>query len=176
MIFQNEKPSLQIIKEKVKKVEKLTFFQRGYSRILVQNWPFFNLFFCLGNIGQENEFSDTLERKNAFLGYKNKQLKNSKNCHFSSFYCLGNIGQENVFYVILELKKRLSRLYKKEVEKVEKLTFFQRGQSTVLVQNLAISTFFCLDNKGQGNVFYDILELKNAFLGYIKRKLKKAKI
>ena len=27
------------------------------------------------NIGQENVFYDILERKNAFLGYKNKKLK-----------------------------------------------------------------------------------------------------
>ena len=40
---------------------------------------------------------------------------------------LGNIGQENVFHDILEWKKRLSRLYKKEDQKVEKLTFFQEG-------------------------------------------------
>ena len=33
--------------------------------VLVQNWPFFHLFF-LGNIGQENVFHDVLERKNAF--------------------------------------------------------------------------------------------------------------
>ena len=40
---------------------------------------------------------------------------------------LGNVSQENVFYDILERKKRLSRLYKQQVQKVEKLTFFQRG-------------------------------------------------
>ena len=34
--------------------------------------------FFLGNIGQENVFSDILERKNAFLGYKNKKFKKSK--------------------------------------------------------------------------------------------------
>ena len=45
--------------------------------VLVQNWPFFH-FFLLGNIGQENVFYDILERKNAFLAYKNKKLKNSK--------------------------------------------------------------------------------------------------
>ena len=38
--------------------------------VLVQKWPFFQLFF-LGNIAQENVFYDILERKNAFLGYKN---------------------------------------------------------------------------------------------------------
>ena len=39
---------------------------------------FFNFFFS-GNIQQENVFYDILKRKNAFLGYKNKKLKKSKN-------------------------------------------------------------------------------------------------
>ena len=50
--------------------------------VLVQNWPFFQLFF-LANIGQENVFYDTLERKKNFLGYKNSKFKKSKNGHFS---------------------------------------------------------------------------------------------
>ena len=73
----------------------------------------------MGNIGQENVFYDILERKNAFLGYKNKNFKKSKNWHFSKgvnpsfwsknghFFQLffwGNIGQENVFYHILQRK------------------------------------------------------------------------
>ena len=45
---------------------------------LVQKWQFFQLFFFF-NIGQENVFYDILEQKNAFLGYKNKKLKKSKN-------------------------------------------------------------------------------------------------
>ena len=45
--------------------------------VLVQNRPFFHLFF-LGNIGKENVFYDILERKNAFLGYKNNKFKKSK--------------------------------------------------------------------------------------------------
>ena len=39
----------------------------------------FSILFFLGNIGQENEFYDILERKNAFLGNKNKKFKKSKN-------------------------------------------------------------------------------------------------
>ena len=73
----------------------------------------------LGNIGEENVFYDILERKNAFLSYKSKKFKKSKNGHFSkgvnpwfwsknghfsNFFFLGNIGQENVFYDILEGK------------------------------------------------------------------------
>ena len=39
---------------------------------------YFSKFF-FGNIGHENVFYNILERKNAFLGYKNKKLKKSKN-------------------------------------------------------------------------------------------------
>ena len=35
--------------------------------------------FFLGNKSQENEFYDILERKNAFLRYKKKKFKQSKN-------------------------------------------------------------------------------------------------
>ena len=86
--------------------------------VLVQKWPALPLFF-LSNIGQENVFYDILERKNAFLSYKNKKFKSrkihifpkglthgfwSKNGHFSNFSFLGNMGQENVFNDILERK------------------------------------------------------------------------
>ena len=49
--------------------------------VLVRKWKFFQLFF-LGNIGQENVFYDILERKNAFLSYKNNKFKKSKNWDF----------------------------------------------------------------------------------------------
>ena len=86
--------------------------------VLLQKWPFFQFFF-LGNIGQESVFYDILEQKNAFLSYKNKKFKKSKNWNFSKgvnrcfgsknghFFnplFVGNIGQENVFYHILERK------------------------------------------------------------------------
>ena len=46
--------------------------------VLVQKWPFFHLFF-LGNIGQEMSFAILLNKKKAFLGYKNKNFKTLKN-------------------------------------------------------------------------------------------------
>ena len=108
--------------------------------VFVQKWPFFQLFF-LGNIGQENVFYDILERKNAFLGYKNKKSKNtknwhfckgvnpwfwSKNGHFSNFFFLGNIGQENVFYDILERKNAFLG-YKNKKSKKSKNWHFSKG-------------------------------------------------
>ena len=35
--------------------------------------------FFKNNVGQENVFYDILERKDGFLGYKNKKFKQSKN-------------------------------------------------------------------------------------------------
>ena len=45
---------------------------------------------------------------------------------FQLFF-LGNIGHENVFYDILERKNAFLGYKKKEVQKVEKMTFFQSG-------------------------------------------------
>ena len=94
----------------------------------------FSAFFCVGNIGQENLFYDILERKNGFLGYKNKKFKKSKKWHFS------------------------------------------KGVSPRFWSTIGhFSTFYCLSNIGQENLFYDILERKNAFLGYKNKKFKKSK-
>ena len=68
--------------------------------VLVQNWLFFYICF-LGNIGQENETYDILERKTAFLGYKNKKFKKSKNWHFSKGVspCVwSKIGHFTIFF------------------------------------------------------------------------------
>ena len=85
--------------------------------VLVQKWPFFQRFF-LGNIGQENVFYDILERKNAFLGYKNKKFKKSKIYSFPrglthgfgpkmvifSTFLVGNTGHKNILNDIVERK------------------------------------------------------------------------
>ena len=46
----------------------------------------------------------------------------------------------------------------------------------VLVQKWPFFNFFFLGNIGQEHVFYDILERKNAILGYKKRSSKTRKI
>ena len=74
----------------------------------VQKWPFFKLFFK-GSIGQEIVFYDVLERKNAFLGYKNKKFKNSKNWHFSKgvkpWFWSKNGHFSNFFFLVIEARK-----------------------------------------------------------------------
>ena len=101
----------------------------------------FSNFYFLGNIGQENVFDDILEPKNAFLGYKNKKFKKSKNGHFSkginpwfwsknghfsNFFFLGNIGEENVFDDILKPKNAFLGYHKKKF-KQSRNWYFSKG-------------------------------------------------
>ena len=44
----------------------------------------------------------------------------------------------------------------------------------VLVQTRSFFHVFFVDNIGQENVFYDILDQKNVFLGYKNKKFKKS--
>ena len=145
--------------------------------VLVQNWPFFHLVF-LGNIGQDNVFYEILVRRNAFLGYKNK-FKKSKNWHFWSkighFFnlaFLASIVQESVFYDILERRNAFLR-YKNNKFKKSKNWHFFKGVSPLFWSKFGhFSTLFFLGNVGRDFLFYDILERKNAFLGYKNNKFK----
>ena len=78
-------------------------------------------------------------------------------------------------YDILERKKRLSRLLKHKVQKVEKIDIFPKGLNHDFRPKMAIFPTFFLANIGQQNVFYHILERKNAILGYKNKKSRKYK-
>ena len=89
----------------------------------------FSYLFREGNIAQEQVFYDILEGQNAFLRYKNKKFKKSKDWdffkgvnpwfwpkigHFFHLFCEGNIG-------LCVLR------YSSTVKEVAKLGFVQRG-------------------------------------------------
>ena len=81
-IFQNEKTSFQAIKTRSSKRGKIAIFPKRLVYGFGQKLAIFQNFF-LRNMIEENVFLDILERKNSFLGYKNKNFKKWKNCHFS---------------------------------------------------------------------------------------------
>ena len=124
--------------------------------VLVQKWPFFQLYF-LGNIGHENVFDDILGPKNAFLGYKNKQFKMSKNWpfskgvnpwfwpkegHYSNFFFFANIGQENIFDDILERKNVFLGYKNKKFKKSENWHFSKGVNPWFSSENGHFSNFF----------------------------------
>ena len=93
---------------------------------------------------------------------------------FPTFF-LGNIGLENVLYDVLEPKNAFLG-YKNIKFKNSKNWHFSKGVNPCFwSKNGHFSNFFFLANIGQENVFYDILERKNAFLAYKNMKLKKSK-
>ena len=83
--------SFTIFKKRSSKIRKIDIFPKGLTHCFgSKNNHFLNVFF-LGSIGQKNVFYDILERKNAFLGYKNKKFKKSKIDIFAKGlnYCFG---------------------------------------------------------------------------------------
>ena len=94
---------------------------------------------------------------------------------FFKLFFLGNIGQENVFYDILERKNTFLG-YKNMKSKKSKNWHFSKGVNPWFwSKNGHFSNFYFLGNIGQENVFYDILEPKNAFLGYKNKNFKNSK-
>ena len=188
-ILDRKNASLGYKNKKLKK-SKNSHFSKGVNPWFWSKNGQFSNFFFLGNIVQKNFFYDILERKNAFLGYKNKKFKKSKNSHFSkgvnpwfwskngqfsNFFFLGNIVQKNFFYDILERKNAFLG-YKNKKFKKSKNSHFSKGvNSWFWSKNGHFSNFFFLGNFRQKNVFYDILEPKNAFIGYKHKKFKKSK-
>ena len=66
------------MKTKISESRKIYIFPKRLTNDFGPKTAIFPFFF-LANLGQENVFSDILERKNAFLRYKNKKFKNTKN-------------------------------------------------------------------------------------------------
>ena len=60
----------------------MDIFPNGLTHGFEPKMAIFPTFF-FWHLWKENFFNDILERKNGFLGYKNKKFKKSKNWHFS---------------------------------------------------------------------------------------------
>ena len=69
----------------------------------------------------------------------------------------------------------LLKAIKTRSPKSRKIDIFPKGLTHGFGPIMAIFTIFFLGEIGKQNVFYDILEPKNAFLGYKNKKSKKMK-
>ena len=132
-------------------------------------------------------FYDILERKNGFLGYKKRSSKSRKidifpkglthgfgpkMAIFPTSFFLGKIGEENVFYYILQRKYAFLGYKNKRFKKSKNWNCSKGVNPWFWCKNGHFFNFFFLGNIGQEKVFYDILERKNAFLGYKNKKFK----
>ena len=134
-------------------------------------------------------FYDILQLKNAFLDYKNKKFKMSKNwdfskwisqwfwskiCHFSILFFFLNIAQDNVFYDILERKSAFPDNKNKKLKKSNNWDFSKGVSQWFWTKSGHFSMFF-LGYIKQENIFCFLLGGKNAFLDYKNNKFKTSK-
>ena len=142
-IFQNAKTPFQAIKKRISKSWKFFFFPRGLTHVFgpkVVSFPTF----VLGNIGQENVCDYILERKNAFLGYKNKYFKQLKNFHFSK-------GVNLWFW---------------SKKKTRKVCSFPKGLVHGFSQKCNLRHSFFLFKKRPSKVLNDVVDRQIAFVDY----------
>ena len=156
--------------------------------VLVQKLLSYQLFF-LRNKGQKSIFYDILEQRNAFLGYKNNKLKcrkidifpkglthgfGPKMTIFSTLFSQAIQGRQMSF-TILQNEKTPFQAIKTKSSNSRKIKIFPTGLTHGFCPKMAIFPTFFLGNISQENIFYDILERKNSFLGYKNTTLKKWK-
>ena len=89
---------------------------------------------------------------------------------FFQLFFLGNKGHENVFYDILERNHTLLA-FKTNNFKKSKNWHFPKGLTHGFGLKMAIFQLFFSGNIRQENVFYYILERKNAFLDQKKHEV-----
>ena len=142
--------------------------------VSVQRLPFFQPSF-LGNKGKENVFYYNLERKNAFLGYKNKKFKKWKNWQFSKGVNRRFWSKNGYFWNFFFLRNKALLGYKnKTFKKSKNWHFSKRVNRWFWSKNCHLFQPSFLGNIEKKNVFYYNQERENAFLGYKNKKFKKS--
>ena len=89
---------------------------------------------------------------------------------FFQLIFLGNFDQENFFCDILERENAFLRYKNKKFKEPKNWHFSKRVNQWFWSKNGHFFNFSFLSYLGHENVFYDILERKNAFLGYKNKK------
>ena len=188
-IFLNEKTLFQAIKTTSSKSRKIDIFPKGLTHSFGPKKAIFPIFF-LGNIGQENVLYDILERKKTlFQAIKTRSSKSRKidvflkgltfmvfvqKWPFFQFFFQA-IQTSKMSFTIFYIEKTPFQAIKTRSSKSRKIDIFPKGLTHGVGPKMAIFPTFFLGNIGHQNVFCDILERKNVFLGYKNKKFKQWK-
>ena len=124
-ILQRKSNFLGYKNKKFKKSKNWHFSKGDNPWFWSKKGHFSNFFFW--HYRQKKVVYDIQERENPFRGYKNNKFKKTKNGHFSTIFFFRQYRPGKCLLRYSPTKKQLSRLLKQELQKVEKLTFFQRG-------------------------------------------------
>ena len=157
--------------------------------VLVQKWPFFQLFF---QVIQARKMSFTIfqKGKTPLQAIKTRCSKIGKIEIFSKVFTHGfgpkvaifstfffqAIQARQMSFTIFQKEETLFQAIKTRSSKSRKSDIFPKELTHGFGLKMVFFSIFFLGNGGQENVFCDILERKNAFLGYKKKKFKKLEI
>ena len=157
--------------------------------VLVQKWPFLQLFFFQAISASKMSFTTFLNEKTPFQAIKTKSSKGRKIDIFprglthgfgpkmaiSATFFFQAISARKMCFTIFLNEKAPFQAIKTRNSKSRKFDIFPKGLTHGFGRKMAIFPTFFLGNIGQENVFYDILERKNAFLSYKNKKFQKSK-
>ena len=156
--------------------------------VLVQKWPFFQLFF-FWKYRPGNVFYDILEGKTPFSAIKTSSLKERKidispkglthdfgpKMAIFPTFLFKPIKTRKMSLTIFQNGKSPFQTIKTRTSKSRNIDIFQKGITLGFGRKMAFFQLFFLCNIGRENVFYDILERKKSFLGYKNKKCKTSK-
>ena len=133
--------------------------------VLVQKWPFYELFFFFAIMPRKMSLTIFQNEKTPFQALKTRSSKSRKidifpkglthgfgpkMAIFPTFFFLGNISQENVFHDILELKKTPFQAIKTRNSKSRKIDIFPWGLTHGFGPKMAIFPIFFFRQYGPG--------------------------
>ena len=190
MIFQNEKTHFQAIKTRSSKSRKIDIFPKGLTHGFGPKMAIFSSFFFQAIQARKMCFMIFQNEKTLFQAIKTRSTKSRKIDIFAKglthgfaqkvVICLSlfflTIQARKISFMIFQNEKTHFQAIKKKSTKSRKIDIFAKGVTHDFPQKLVIfPSFFFLRNKGQENVFYDILDRKNVFWGNKNKKFKKSK-
>ena len=181
MIFQNEKRPVQALKSRSLKRPKIDIFFKGLIHCNGPKMAIFPTFYFQSIQASKMSFMIFQNEKTPVQAIKTKSSKSGKSDIFQKgfgpkmaifpTFCQA-IQARKMSFMIFQNKETPFLAIKTRSSNSRKIDIFPNGLTHGFGAKMAIFAIFLSDNIGQENVFYDILERKNAFLGY-KKEVKK---
>ena len=177
-IFWSEKTSFQALKTRSSKSRKIEIFPKGLTN-----------FFFQATQARKMSFTIFQSEKTSFYAKKTRSLKSPKidifpkelthafgpnMVVFPTFFFLAIQARKMSFTIFQSEKTPLQAIRTKSSES-QKIDIFPKGLTHCFGPKMVIFPTLFLENIGQENVFYDILDRKNDFLSYKNKKFNKSK-
>ena len=187
-IFQSQKTPFLAIKTRSSKSRNINIFPKVLTHGFGPEMTIFPIFF-LTKEARKMSFTIFQSQKTPFQAIKTRSSKSQninifpnglthgfgpKKASIPTFFFQA-IQARKMSFTIFSSDKTPFQAIKTRSSKSRNINIFPKGLTHGFSPKMAIFPFFFSGNIAHENVFYDILERKNSFLGYQNRKFKKSK-